>query len=422
MDTRSEIAWLARRAGWGLAPGELDDLTAQGTTSVLDGMTSPDLNGVTASVSPWADFVFIRDPDNAGEQGLEALSLWLENLATTQRPFEDALSWFWHDHFAVSASVVKDLHTMIQHLDLLRTESMGNFREMVRKVTVDAAMLVFLDGATSTGASPNENYGRELQELYTLGIGNYTEQDVRAAAIALTGYVVRRRDGWKVQFVRNRHDDTPQTFLGVSGVHDVDTVVDAALDHPAVPGFIAAKMARFFLGDVSSAVIDDLAALFSAESLEIRPLARAILEAGVAGESSPVVLAPLPWLVQAVKATGADIEPQLAVTILRHMGQMPGQPPNVAGYPGAAAWLSSSTTALRFSASGVLAGRTPEGAPTLQAAAESRWDDLADLLVRPEGFSQSTIDALSDLSQSAGLRPGESHLALALASPDLLIA
>jgi len=424
VDTRSEIAWLARRAGWGLAPGELDELSSLGTAVVLDRLTRPDEFGVPNARSPWDGFGY--DPEAKGKerarQHLEASTRWTNHLASGPRPFEDALAWFWHDHFAVSVTVVKHLPAMFDHLELLRTSALGNFREMVRAVTVDAAMLIFLDGAVSTGASPNENYGRELQELYTLGIGNYTEADVRAAAVALTGYVVRKRAGWQVGFVAARHDATPQTFLGVSGVNDVDSVIDTALDHPAVSRRIAGKMAHYFLGSVPPTLVDDLAVIFSDASLEIAPLARAVLEAGLAGEGSAVVMAPVPWVVQTLRATGADVDPMAVVDMLRSMGQLPGLPPNVGGYPGASAWLSSSSTAARFSSAGLIADRTPEGSPALEAAAGGHWDKLADVLLRPEGFSQPTVDALGDIAKDSGSRPGVARLAIALSSADMLIA
>jgi len=424
VDNRSEIAWLARRAGWGLAPGELDDLVAVGTSAVLDRLTRPDEVGVLPNRSPWEGMKFAVDPDGKerARQNLEAGSRWLTHLGNGTRPFEDAMAWFWHDHFAVSAEVVNYLPAMTAHLDLLQQHSMGNFREMIRAVTVDEGMLVFLDGAGSAAGSPNENYGRELQELYTLGIGNYTEADVRAAAVALTGYMVRKRGGWKARFNPDRHDDSPQTLLGVDGVHDVDTVVDTILDHPAVPVRIAGKMAAHFLGNSDSGLVRSLADTFAAASLEIAPLGRAVLEAGLAGESVPLVMSPVPWLVQVIRSTGADVEPRTTFAMLRNMGQVPGVPPNVAGYPGAAAWLSSSSTAARFTTAGLIASRTPEDSPILIAAAGGHWDEMADLLVRPAGFSDATRGALADVPASMGRLPGAGRLAVALSSPDLLIA
>ncbi len=422
--TRDEVAFLARRAGWGLAPGELDSWTALGTSAFIDALTQPDAVGIAAEASPWVDFEYV-DPagDNKSRVAMarQVLDSWLGHLASTQRPFENSLAWFWHDHFAVSGQVVNYLPALIDHLDLLREAGTGDFVELIRSVTTDAAMLVFLDGATSTGDAPNENYGRELLELYTVGVDSYTEDDVVAAARALTGWVVRRRDGWAVRYRPARHDDSPQTLLGVSGVHDVDSTVEAACGHQACPGFIATKMARHYLGPVDESVVAELSATFANSGLDIMTLGRAVLETGIAGNGEPQILAPVPWLIHAVKATGADIPVRSRLAMLRNMGQVPGQPPNVGGFPGSSTWLGSSATAARFSSANEISRLTPDDSVALTAAAQREWDELADVCLRPSGFSAATLDALGALSTSASRRPGEAALGVALASPDLVV-
>jgi uncharacterized protein (DUF1800 family) len=419
--TRDEVAWLARRAAWGIRPGQLDELESLGTDVVIDLLVEPDANGIDTEASPWADFEYTDDPESRGEQGLGVLSSWVRHLVETDRPFENAMAWFWHDHFAVSVAVVNYLPLLLDHLELLRTSAFGDFRKLIRDVTTDGAMLIFLDGTTSTGVSPNENYGRELLELYTLGIGNYTEDDVRAASVALTGWVVARRLGYSVRFVPGRHDSTPQTFLGSSGISGVDAVVDTAVDHPAVPGFIAGKLASHFLGGVDAGTVDTLATTFAANELQSASLARAVLEVGLDGAGTPQVTAPVPWLIAAMKATGAELPARPMIGLLRQMGQVPANPPNVGGYPGASTWLASSATAGRFTAANAIARLTPDDSAALAAAAGRDYDELADILVHPAGFSPTTIAALDDLPSAAAGRPGEAVLAIALASPDILI-
>lgn len=419
--TRDEVAWLARRAAWGLAPGELDDWEALGTAAVIDRLVAPDDNGIAPEPSPWAGLVY-RDEDGARrEQGIAALGSWMDHLVATRRPLENTLAWFWHDHFAVSFAVVNHLPTLLGHLDLVRDGALGGFRDLIRTVTTDAAMLIFLDGERSTGASPNENFGRELLELYTLGIGNYTEDDVRAAAVALTGWTVLRRADYAVRFVPGRHDPTPQTFLGVDGVSGVDAVVDTAVAHPAAPRFIATKVAAHYLGVVDEGVVTSFADAFTAGGLRHDVLARAMLEAGVGGATRPQVSAPVSWLIAALKATGAEMPYRVIFGALQEMGQVPANPPNVGGYPGTSTWLASSATIGRLSTAATIARLTPDDSPALSAAAAGAFDELADLLLRPSGFSEPTLDALVGLSASASVRPGEAALALALASPDFLI-
>ena len=423
--TREQVAFLARRATWGLAPGELDVLESLGVAATIDRLVDPSSAGLGDEASAWADWNFVYDRSDRKarrQQDMEAFERWMGRLLSTERPLDHQLAWFWHDHFAVSMQVVRHLPAMLAHLDLCWSLGRGDVRALIRQVTTDAAMLVFLDGATSKGTAPNENFGRELLELYTVGVGNFTEADVKAAAAALTGWVVRRRDGWKVRFVPARHDDTPQTLLGVDGVHDADTTIAAATSSPACPVFLASKLGRYLLGDIDDATVLALAATFSNADLDISALARATLGAGVGGTATPTVLAPLPWLLQAIKATGARVSTAELANTLRSMGQLPGSPPNVGGYPGAATWLASSATAARFSAAIDVARATPDEAPALAAARAGDWSGLADLFMRPAGFSDATMTALEDLKSSVSARPGEGALALALASPDLLIA
>ncbi|MEM9522000.1 MAG: DUF1800 family protein [Actinomycetota bacterium] len=423
--TRESVAFLARRATWGLRPGELDDLVELGVDGVIELLVDPSGAGVAEEPSAWADWDFTydrSDRDASRAQTLEAFERWIGRLVDTDRPLDHQLAWFWHDHFAVSLQVVRHLPSMLAHLDRCWSLGRGGFAELIREITTDAAMLVFLDGAASTGAAPNENYGRELLELYTVGVNNFTEADVQAAAVALTGWTVRPRADWEVRYVPNRHDDTSQTLLGVDGVHDVDTVVAAATSSPACPVYIAAKLARYFLGDIDNQAIFALADRFAASELDIATLTRATLEAGAGGTATPTVLAPLPWLTQIVKATGSSLETRFVLAQLRNLGQLPANPPNVGGYPGASTWLASSATAARFNAASAVASATPDDSPALAAARGRDWDQLADLLLRPQGFSQPTLDALGSLPTSVSTRPGEGALALALASPDLLIA
>lgn len=423
--TREAVAFLARRATWGLAPGTLDELEALGVAGTIDRLVDPSAVGIAEEASAWADWDFTYDRSDreaSRAQTFEAFDRWMTRLQTTDRPLDHQLAWFWHDHFAVSFQVVRYLPAMLDHLELCRSLGRGDVRELIRQVTTDPAMLVFLDGATSTGESPNENFGRELLELYTVGINNFTEADVRAATVALTGWVVRPRSGYKARFVPRRHDDTPQTLLGVDGVHDVDTTIAAVTSSPACPVFIAAKLGRYLLGDIDTTTIFELGSVFEAADLDVSALTRAILTTGVAGHASPTVAAPLPWLLQSIASTGARVETAALIRALRLLGQLPANPPNVGGYPGASTWLASSATAARFSVATDLARRTPADAPALVASRDGDWARLADLLLRPGGFSAPTLAALADLDRSVTVRPGEGALALALASPDLLIA
>ena len=423
MNDREQIAWLARRAAFGLAPGELDRLAGRGADAYLETLVAPDLHGIAAGGDPWSGLTFSDDPTKRRAEGLALAERWLAHQAGTPRPLVAAMTWFWHDHFAVSYAQVKSTQPFSRYLTLLSKHALGDFRQLVTEISTDAAMLIFLDGTTSTGAAPNENYGRELLELYTIGIGSFTEADVRAAAAALTGWVVRPRDEYSTLFVRSRHNTAAQTLLGKT-VTDVATVVDAAVRHDACAPFIAAKIAAWFLGpDYDTGLVAGFAKVFRDNNLALAPLVRAILRAGLDGAGGELVLAPLPWLVAAQKALGVSLDTATAYRYLTAAGQAPLTPPNVGGWPGPAAWLGSSATATRVSMASALVDLAPATSPVLRAAAAGDLATLASLLGRPAGFTPATRDALAAFGATKPTgKAGAAVTAVALASPDLLLA
>ncbi|MGI9604443.1 MAG: DUF1800 domain-containing protein [Acidimicrobiales bacterium] len=417
--TSETRAWLARRAGFGFVPGEQDATT---TTSVLlDRLTEPDRTGVAVAAPIFGGLPVSLRTNDLGEEGPPLLESWITHQAETPRPLEDVMTFFWHDHFAVSIAAVPSTQLLGDHLELLRRNCLGNFRTLLRAVAIDAAMLVFLNGASSKGDSPNENFGRELLELYGLGVGNYSETDVQAAAVALTGWTIERNTG-EVSFAPFRHDDTPQVFLSTRGVHDLDTVIDAVVEHPSCPTFIARKVAEALLGPpVSDAVVAELADVFESNDLEIAPLVRATLEAGLDGEQRSFGRSPVHLLSSALRVTGARPAANRILALLQGAGQVPGNPPNVGGYPSGDAWFVASTVAARFSLASEVANNTADDAAVMTLVAERDWVALAAQLALPQGFEPATIDALQRHAGGLDQQPDRALLALALASPDMAV-
>ena len=301
------------------------------------------------------------------------------------------MAWFWHGHFVSGIDKVNFPSLMVQQLRTYRSLALVPFPKLVRAATVDAAMLLYLDGATSTGDSPNENYGRELLELFTLGIGNYTENDVQAGARALTGWTVRRRDG-RSQFERGRHTDEQQTYLGVSGVHDVDTVVAAVTGHPQSAQFIAGKLAAAILGQ---GVDPGLVAAAGDTLRSERPrYSRPRPRDPRSGRHRQR------WRVGqrtgAVAGGGAAREqarrsPRVAgCRACARAGQLPFHPPNVAGWPVGTTWFGASTVVARYDLAAALAQGVSTDTPAFAVARSFDLDVLADALGRPSGFTAST--------------------------------
>ena len=412
MNERTQLGWLARRYGFGLLPGQLDEWEALGIDTVVDRLLDGDSHGVDPSPDPFLGLE--RRPENPGQGIRDATTSWLMDAVRSPRPFETWASFFWHDYFAVAAPAVRAAGFVHDHFRLLAEQSLGNFGHLLEDLTVDAAMLVFLDGTRSTGDSPNENYGRELLELYSVGVGEFTEDDVQAAAVALTGWVARFRFD-EVQFVPRRHDDTPQSLLGVSGVHDVATVIDAVTGHPATALRVASKVATAVLGGGADAGLVARHANAFAADLELRPLFRGLLDDALDGAAKPVLIEPVPWFVSCLKASGAAPRGRRLVGSFEATGQIPLNPPNVGGFPSQSSYLSTAATISRFNIASSIASTTPRDSRLFEAAARHDLDGLADAWGL-DGFTSSTIDAL------AGVTGAVDVLAAAMASPDLIVA
>ena len=411
MDDRRAVAWIHRRAGFGLHPDELDAASARGPTAELDRLFAQAGQSRTAD---WDDAQLPLDPKDPKAR-IYAIHQWLELMVATQQPLVDRMAWLWHGHFVSAADKVRVARFMVEQIRLFRRSGLGPFPDLVAAVAVDPAMLVYLDGRESTGRAPNENFARELMELFTLGVGHYGEADVKAGAAALTGWRLGLRAPGAT-LVRARHDDDPQRYLGVDGVHDVATVVAALAAQPALAPFIAAAVAAELLGTNDESVVGHLAAGFAARGLRIDALVRATLEAGLAGASRPVVMAPVPWLVMAQRVTGATLSAGARLLGLRSAGQLPMLPPNVAGWPGGPAWFASATVVGRANLAAAVAAATEDGQPALEAAA-SGPPALAEVLGLPDpGFGAATAKVL------AGARAPRQRLALALTSPEVVLA
>ena len=414
MDERAAVSWLHRRVGFGLEPAALDAAVARGSAAEIERLLSPGSVSAAVAADPWNDGDFPLERDRT--QALHAIRTWLDAMVSTETPAVDRIAWLWHGHFVSALDKVKLARLMVDQIRLFRSAGLGSFADLLRAVTIDPAMLLYLDGTDSTGDSPNENYGREVLELFTLGVGNYTEEDVKRGAVALTGWKVRPRLG-TAEFIASRHDDAVHTYLGADGVHDVDTVLAAIMQQPALPTFIASTVAAEVLGTIDPAVVAPLASAFATSGFEIAALVRTALQAGIAGQSQPIVLAPVPWLVMAQRVTGGSVTAKTALSGLRTAGQVPMTPPNVAGWPGGAAWFGSSTVVARTTLAAAVATAAPADNPARAAAGGDDFDALANAL----GIVTRTFDAASITALSAAT-PGPQRLALALCAPEFVLA
>jgi uncharacterized protein (DUF1800 family) len=242
--------------------------------------------------------------------------------------------------------------------ELLRRHAAGNFRDFVRAISRDPAMLDYLNNQQNRKAHPNENYARELMELFTLGIGNYTENDIREAARAFTGWA---HDGEEYIFRKFDHDEGQKTFFGQKGNFNGDDIVEIILQHQASARYISGKLFKnFAYEDIEPAVNDSLAESFRENKWEIRPLLRTILTSQAFYSDKAIgtqIKSPVQLVVGTVRMLGLDMpDRRVMQASLNQMGQVPLEPPNVKGWPGGRMWINTSTLFVRYNTAVFLAG------------------------------------------------------------------
>jgi len=271
---------------------------------------------------------------------------WANRMLTTKRPLEEKLTLFWHGHFATGDAKVRDYRMMLRQNEMLRKHAEGPLRDLLVGILEDPAMLVYLDNGENVKKHPNENFGRELLELFTMGVGHYTERDVREAARAFTGWT---NDVLAFKVDRDQHDAGDKTFLGRTGPLDGTDIIDTILNQNVTGEFVAAKMYRYFVRDeISPAVRTELGRSFKGSRYQVRPLLKRIFlsrdfysPASTATQiKSPVVL-----VVSTYRKMGLRALPTVPDfgRLTGGLGQTLFDPPNVAGWAGGRTWITPAT-------------------------------------------------------------------------------
>ncbi len=248
-----------------------------------------------------------------------------------------------------------------------REHARGNFGTLVKAMTRDPAMIVWLDLRQSRAEHPNENFAREVMELFTLGEGHYTEKDVTEGARAFTGYRIDPRTAGFL-FQPNQHDNTPKTMLGRTDIRNGDEAVDTIIAQPACARFMARKLWTFFAYEnPPDALVDALAATMRAHRYEMRPVLHQMFTSQEFYSAQAVreqIKSPIQWLVQTSRELEITLPPRgPMIAALKQLGQMPFNPPNVKGWDGGKSWISTSTLLTRYNLAGALLGTAPKPAP-----------------------------------------------------------
>lgn len=303
---------------------------------------------------------------------------WLYRCLFSPHPLEERLTLMWHNHFATSNLKVNDLRLMKQQNDTLRKHALSPFCVMLRDIVHDPALLEWLDASSNRAGQPNENFARELMELFTLGIGNYSEDDVKEAARALTGWTVRQNE---FRNLESLHDSGEKTILSRAGNFDGDDLVDILIDEPAVARRLAWRLTNEFFGTwvVDDSALDELAEGLRTHNLDIHWGVETILRSQLFFSDTNInsrVCDPVTFLIAPLRAIECWRNPPGTLMLaewIERMGQDLFSPPNVGGWSGGKSWLSTRTVVARANyASALVEGRlaSPIQPPDLQKVFE----------------------------------------------------
>jgi hypothetical protein len=370
---RKWAAHLYRRAGFGASREDLNEAERIGPDATLELL----LRGRPEAQDAAETLVDIGRIAASHDDGGQLRSWWLYCMLQGGHPLREKMTLFWHNHFATSLVKVQDPELMFRQNVLLREHALGRFGPMLQAISKDTAMLVWLDAATNVKGRPNENYARELMELFSLGVGHYTEADIREAARAFTGW---RTDGVGFSFDARLHDGGYKTVLGQTGTWDGGDVVRIVLVQPASARFLVRKLYQFLVSENANppdSLLEPLCDAFRRSDYDIAALVRTILASQhfySAYAFRQRVKGPVEYVLGAVQAVyrsysegDADfrpIPPQVLVGRIDAMGQSLFAPPNVKGWRGGTSWLNTSTTLERDNFAEALAMGTLWPRPT----------------------------------------------------------
>ncbi len=381
-----EAEHLLNRAGFGAAPEEIAHAVEVGLEGSIEALFSPDSQALPRFVS---ERVYIdgKDlkvhlaregipPEEATEGQLRRkwdeltlidrhqlsgyTRLWIDRMVRGEDPLRDRMALFWHGHFATSMKRVQNSHDLIRQQQMLRDGAFGPFEALVLGVAKSPAMLEYLGNRANRREHPNENFARELMELFTLSPGNYTELDVREAARAMTGYTIVEGE---FAFLKELHDSETKQVLGVEDDLDGLELIKLILAQEACPRFIAAELLRWFEGvDAEVDRVEAYAAILRASAFDFEPFLRSLFvdphfySEAVVGQR---VAGPFDYAVGSVRRFGVDLPASAIETAGRVMGMRLFYPETVKGWEDGMEWMTTSTVVARANFAGVLSGQLP---------------------------------------------------------------
>ena len=344
----ADVAHLLRRAGFGGTAARIAELSLLDRGALVDAVLS------SAAAPPADPPAVLADPAVGDyEKWVACTQWWLDRMATSPAPIVEKMTLFWHGHFVSGRGKVGNMGLMYGQNALYRSLALGDFAELTRRMAIDPAMLDYLDNRLNRVGSPNQNFARELMELFTIGVGNYTEADVDASARAWTGHRINSTTG-SYEFYAPWHDTGQKTFMGITKNWDGPDIIDHLLTNATtralVARFVARKLWLFLAGpNPSNSTLTTIADAFAA-NLDITDLLRAIFlhaDFWTTATRQGLVRSPIEFVVAVMRSTGLDAATANPQWWLESMGQEPFDPPNVSGWRTNGYWISTSSASAR---------------------------------------------------------------------------
>lgn len=337
-------AHLYRRASFGASTAQLDDATSRGPQECVDRLLetckpeNAETQAFDSQMASMAEGLLASEPE-----ALE--SWWLYRMLFTPAPLRERLTLLWHGHFATSAATVENTAMMLRQNQTLRHHALGQFEPMVQAISRDPAMLSYLNSTTNAKLHPNENYARELMELFCLGVGNYTERDIQETARCFTGWEIRRG---QYQFNKHQHDFGNKSIFGQTGKFDGDDAIRIILQQDAAPRFIARKLVNYFCCDqpVSEGLTEPLADQLRQNDFHMEPVVRRILTSRYFYSQASIgrkIRSPVDLAIGMLRCLDGAVGTISLARELRPLGQRVFFPPNVKGWEGGRHWINATT-------------------------------------------------------------------------------
>jgi uncharacterized protein (DUF1800 family) len=407
VNERSAVRRLYDRFGFGARPGDLDQSFGQALDRLLTappGGAAPGPPNLPPPPRPEKPAKGEKPDKEAKKQANKAraaqhkqlVAWWLDRMVAVDVATAERLTWFWHGHFATSAQKVKVAALMLRQNETFRRLGLGSFTQLAHAMIVDPAMILWLDGNDNKVGAANENLAREFMELFALGVGHYSEDDVREVARALTGWTVDKKTG-AAKFVAKRHDDKPATIFGKQDGYSADSFVDLVLGREESAPFVVGRMWNRLVSPTppDDAARDRILTAYG-PNRDIKATLRAMAgEPAFRDEATALVKQPVEWLVGLMRALGvrpSALDEKVQGKVYKGLiglGQVPFRPPSVGGWPSGASWLTTAAGLTRLKVA--------------QAVVEQAdLDPLAQSKDKVEGARELlAVDAWSDRTRAA---------------------